>query len=223
MQKLGKFNPKINVVPNGLGKYMDFSINSNLSFIDSFQFLSSSLDRLVKNLNKDEFKFLTQELDKIYERDFILVNIRTILKSLRKNYVANESFFSSLMVKEINEKEHEHVVKVWKKFEIKPMKGYRYLHLKCGGLLSTDVFEKFRINRHGLCPSHYLSAPALSWDEILNMTKLELKLIPDPDIYMFFQKGTRGEGSYISNRYSKAENEYMKSCDPFKNQGMLYT
>ena len=92
MQKLGKFNPKINVVPNGLGKYMDFSINSNLSFIDSFQFLSSSLDRLVKNLNKDEFKFLTQELDKIYERDFILVNIRTILKSLRKNYVANESF-----------------------------------------------------------------------------------------------------------------------------------
>ena len=46
------------------------------------------------------------------------------------------------MVKEIIEKEHEHVVKVWKKFEIKPMKGYRYLHLKCGGLLSTDVFEK---------------------------------------------------------------------------------
>ena len=92
MQELGKFNLKINVVPNGLGKYMDFSINSNLSFIDSFQFLSSSLDRLVKNLNKDEFKFLSQELDKIYERDFILMNIRTILKSLRKNYVANESF-----------------------------------------------------------------------------------------------------------------------------------
>ena len=92
MQKIGKFNLKINVVPNGLGKYMDFSINSNLSFIDSFQFLSSSLDRLVKNLNKDEFKFLSQELDKIYERDFILMNIRTILKSLRKNYVANESF-----------------------------------------------------------------------------------------------------------------------------------
>ena len=61
MQKIGKFNLKINVVPNGLGKYMDFSINSNLSFIDSFQFLSSSLDRLVKNLNKDEFKFLAQE------------------------------------------------------------------------------------------------------------------------------------------------------------------
>ena len=61
MQELGKFNLKINVVPNGLEKYMDFSINNNLSFIDNFQFLSSSLDRLVKNLNKDEFKFLAQE------------------------------------------------------------------------------------------------------------------------------------------------------------------
>ena len=49
MQELGKFNLKINVIPNGLEKYMSFSINDKLSFIDSFQFLNSSLDRLVKN------------------------------------------------------------------------------------------------------------------------------------------------------------------------------
>ena len=49
MQKLGKFNFKINdVVPNTLGKYMSFSIKNKLSFIESFQFLSFSLDRLVK-------------------------------------------------------------------------------------------------------------------------------------------------------------------------------
>ena len=52
MQELGKFNLKINVIPNGLGKYMSFSINNKLSFIDSFQSLSSSLASLVKNLNK---------------------------------------------------------------------------------------------------------------------------------------------------------------------------
>ena len=48
MQELGKFNLKINVIPNGLGKYMSFSINNKLRFIDSYQFLSSSLDSLVK-------------------------------------------------------------------------------------------------------------------------------------------------------------------------------
>ena len=37
----------------------------------------------------------------------------------------------------------------------------------CDALLLADVFEKFRNNsfkNYGLCPSHYLSAPALSWD-----------------------------------------------------------
>ena len=52
MQELGKFNLKINVIANGLEKYMSFTINNKLSFIDTFQFLSSSLDSLVKNLNK---------------------------------------------------------------------------------------------------------------------------------------------------------------------------
>ena len=60
---LGKFNLKANVIPNGLEKYMSFSINNKLNFIDSFQFLSSSLDGLVKNLNKDYFKYLSQEFD----------------------------------------------------------------------------------------------------------------------------------------------------------------
>ena len=50
MQELGKFNLKINVISNRLEKYMGISINSKLSFIDSFEFLSSSLDSLVKNL-----------------------------------------------------------------------------------------------------------------------------------------------------------------------------
>ena len=34
----------------------------------------------------------------------------------------------------------------------------------------------------------YLIAPALSWDAMLNMTKIELELISDPDMYIFFEK-----------------------------------
>ena len=63
MQELVRFNLKKNVIPNGLEKHMSFSINNKLNFIDSFQFLSSSLDSLVKNLNKDYFKYLSQEFD----------------------------------------------------------------------------------------------------------------------------------------------------------------
>ena len=80
MQKVGKFSLKINVITNGLKRYMTFSINNKLNFIDSFQFLSSSLDSLVKNLGKDNFKYLSQEfdnnvLDLVSKKDFILMNI----------------------------------------------------------------------------------------------------------------------------------------------------
>ena len=59
MQKLSKFNLKISVISNGLEKYLSFTISNKLRFIDSFQFLSSSLDSLVKNINEDDFKYLS--------------------------------------------------------------------------------------------------------------------------------------------------------------------
>ena len=46
------------------------------------------------------------------------------------------------------------------------------------------------------------------------MKQIELELITDPDMYILFEKGIRGRLSYISNRYSKANNKYLKSYDP---------
>ena len=153
---------------------MTFSIDNKLSFIDSFQFLSSSLDSLVKNLNKHD---------------------------LQQN-------------------------KVWNKSEMKTMKDYHDFYLKCDVLLLADVFEKLRNNNpknYGLCQSHYLSVPALRWDAMLNMIEVKLELIPDPKMHILFETGTRGRVSYISNRYSKAENKYLKSYDPKQESNLLYT
>ena len=61
MPELGKFNLKINVIPNGLEKCMSFTINNKLRFIDSFQCLSSSLDSSVKILYEDVCKYLSHE------------------------------------------------------------------------------------------------------------------------------------------------------------------
>ena len=46
--ELDKFDVKINRVLNGLEKYMAFFLNKNLVFIDSMQFMNSSLYKLVK-------------------------------------------------------------------------------------------------------------------------------------------------------------------------------
>ena len=79
MQELGKFNFKINI-PNGLEKYLSLNINNKLIFIDSFQFLSSSLHSLVKKFGKNDFKYLSQEFDKVLDlvkqsKDFIPMRV----------------------------------------------------------------------------------------------------------------------------------------------------
>ena len=40
---------------------MAFFLNKNLVFIDSMQFMNSSLDKLVKNLSDEDFKYLVEE------------------------------------------------------------------------------------------------------------------------------------------------------------------
>ena len=58
-----------------------------------------------------------------------------------------------------------------------------------------------------------MNEPGLSWDAMLKMTKIELDLISDSDMYIFFDKGTGGGICYISNRYSKTNSKYLKYCD----------
>ena len=131
---------------------------------------------------------------------------------------SKEKFYCSLTDKLFfSDKEYEHVLNAWKKFEMKTMKDYHDMYLKFDILLLADVLEKFRNNsleNYGLCPSHYLIAPGLSLDVMLKMTKIKLEPIPDPDMYIFIEKGTWGVTAYISNRYSKAKNKCLKSHDP---------
>ena len=46
-------NLKINTIPNNMEQYMAFMLGKHLMFLDSFQFMSSSLDKLVSNLPKE--------------------------------------------------------------------------------------------------------------------------------------------------------------------------
>ena len=128
----------------------------------------------------------------------------------RKNtmYLSIVSINSYIIIHYIAEedKKYDNVLKVWNKFGIKTVKDYHDLYLKCDVLLLADVRNN-SFKNYGQRPSYYLSIPALSWDAMVDMTKVKLELIPDLDMYILFQKSTRV--SYISNSYSK----YLKSYD----------
>ena len=90
---------------------MNFSINTKLSFIDSFQFLSSSLDSLVKNLGKDGLKYLSQELDNnvldlVKHKGFYPYEYMSDFEKFKEKLPSKEKFYSSLTDKKISGKEY---------------------------------------------------------------------------------------------------------------------
>ena len=65
------------------------------------------------------------------------------------------------------------------------MKDYHDLYLKYDVFLLAEVFEKFRNNslkNYRSCSSHSLSTQGWSWDATFKITKIELQLIPDPNM-----------------------------------------
>ena len=79
------------------------------------------------------------------------------------------------------------------------------------------MFGKVRNNssqNYGLWLNHHLVAPGLNWNAMLKVEKDELKHIPEPDTYIFFEKGIRDGISYISNGCSKTNNKCLIFYDP---------
>ena len=53
--------------------------------------------------------------------------------------------YSYLTVRKISDKEFEHVLNVWKKFEMKTIKDDHDLYLKCDTLLLADYLKKLKV------------------------------------------------------------------------------
>ena len=216
-----KCQMNINAIPNNMEKYMAFMLGNHLTFIDSFQFMSSSLDKLVSNLPKEALIYTSQKFkgDKlglmsqkgVYPYDFM-----DSFDKFNKKLPPKNEFYSILNDEHISDKDYTHAQNVWNTFNLKNMGEYHDLYLKSDILLLADVFENFRktcLQYYKLDPCHYFTSPGLSWDAMLKMTDMKLELMTDVDMFQFIEKGLRGGTSYIANRYGKANNKYMKTYD----------
>ena len=61
MQEISNYDLEISVILNGLEKYMTSTIDKNLVFIDSMQFINSSIDAFVNNWSDSDSKHLSEE------------------------------------------------------------------------------------------------------------------------------------------------------------------
>ena len=107
---------------------------------------------------------------------------------------------------------------LWKTFDLKNLGVLHDLYIE------TDVFENFRkfsLHNYGLDPSHFTTAPGLSWTAALKFTNVKLEIPVDPDMHMFFDKGLTGGISIVSNHYAKANNPEVERYDPGKSKSYI--
>ena len=100
-----------------------------------------------------------------------------------------EAFYSRLNANKrnkgnghISKEQHEHLQNVWQIFNFKTFRDFHDHYLKKDVLLLADVFERFigtSLKYYSLDPTHYFSAPGLSWDAMLKMTGIELQKISE--------------------------------------------
>jgi hypothetical protein len=234
-QAIGTFkNEKIKCIPQNLERYVSFSLGS-LRFIDSFQFLPSSLATLVNDLadkRDDDNKEPDLEAFPYFLAEFPFTDDATLL--LRKGVYPYEfmddeskfdmthlppidSFYSSLTKETISREDYEHAQTVFHEFCHENMGDYHDLYLQTDVLLLCDVFESYRdmsLKQYKLDPCHFYTSPGLSWSAMLKMTQVHLELMTDIDQINFVESAVRGGVSQISNRYKRANNPYLEDFDP---------
>ena len=122
MQEIDKFDVKIDVIPNRLKKFMAFTVNINLVFIDSMQFMNSSADPLVKNLSDNDFRYLLQEfigeLSKLVKQtDVYPYEYMNSFKRCFEDRLPNRrEFYISLKGECVSDKDYLHTVNFWNIF-----------------------------------------------------------------------------------------------------------
>ena len=130
IKEINNFDVVVDVTPNGLEKYMAFIVNRNIAFIDSMQFMDSSLDSLVKNLVDKDFVYLTKEFEGEYLKVVKKKGIYPYeyMNSFRKfdetNLPSKDKFFSSLKDESISKEDYERAENVWNIFDIKNFGEY---------------------------------------------------------------------------------------------------
>ena len=102
---------------------MAFTIR-NLVFIDSMQFMNSSLDSLVKNLSDNDFKYLSEEfsgefLRLVKQKEVYPYEYMDSFKKFSENKLPDRSFFkffSSLKDVCISQGDYLNAVNIWNVF-----------------------------------------------------------------------------------------------------------
>ena len=236
IRELGAHTSEMGVIAKNKEHYISFSIKVpvdsyidkngeekdkliELRFIDSFKFMSSSLDSLTKNLVRGGKKLFGFEDYSELQYDLLTRKGVYAYEYVNSWDRFNETqlppidvFYSNLNMSSISEEDYQHAQRVWKEFGIHNLGDYHDLYLRKDVVLLANVYEAFRdtcLKHYKLDPAHFYTSPGLAWKACLKQTRIKLELLTDPDMLLMFERGIRGGITQAVRKYAWANNKYM--------------
>lgn len=197
-------NPsEISVISSSMEKFLQIT-TSKFIFRDSYQLLSESLNVLVENLKdkgSENFELLRVEYpNEVYfqaslQKALFPYSYLTTFERLNDKIPPMKEFYNVLTDSYPSKKDYDHLMYQCELFDLKTLDDLIRYYCSLDVILLADVMESFRkmcLKDYELDAIAFPTLPSFGFNAMLKMTKVELELLSDPDMYSMIQSGIRG-------------------------------
>ncbi|UYV83394.1 hypothetical protein LAZ67_23000867 [Cordylochernes scorpioides] len=153
----------LTIIPMNIEKYSVILVD-DVIFLDSFQFLSASLNTLSSNLPQDGFKVLSQcfpyQTDLLRRKGVYPYEYMTDSSKFSETSLPPIEYFSSKLLNEsCSSESYAFAQQVWEELNCTTLGDYHDIYLIDDVALLADIFQYFR----DLCLRHYQLDPILNF------------------------------------------------------------
>ena len=181
-----------------------------LRFLDSYRFLNSGLDKLVKIMQSSTNSFPIKDEngldDELFKKKLAYpyehLNLSNIQEPIN---LCPEDFWSTLKQTNPSLEEINRTQETIKKYDLKNGQELTMLYLKMDVLQLTDVFENFvekSTLEYGINFSYSYTLPGYTWKAGLKLTNIKLDFTKDKQLLSLLENNIRGGiSSVMGPRY----------------------
>ncbi len=234
----------VNVIPQSDEKFISLSLGvlvttyerigkpvkvfETLRFIDSFKFMSTSLEGLVSNLPEnslglldEHFAWNPEHVELLHQKGFYPYSYMSGPEKFDDVALPPISEWKNTLAGEqvtISTKDYEHAQKIFTLFGCKNMRDYHNLYLAVDTLQLACVVEHFReatFQSYGLDAAQYFSASNISGDAFLKISAADVELITERNHLEMAENLKRGGlATVYSSRMFIANNRHSANFNP---------
>lgn len=221
-KKCGRPPPRI--LPRNTEHYLAI-YNGPLVFLDSYEFMKSSLASIVDSMKGKTstigsqsgiafpllFRFLRASDEKyqlMCKKGIFCYDYLDKAERLDETRLpTREQFYDSLKDSAISEQQYKQAEEVWRKMDCRTLGDYLLVYLFSDVLLLADCFERFRVlsmAHFQMDVAKFMTLPHFAFHAMLKKTEVSLEVMQDIEMVQWFKRGVRGGVASIMKRYAAA-------------------